>query len=97
LQPSPFAVVFCTVTGDANGDRNGDGLGAEARKAATKFDSEKASKAAKAWHAADTKSCPPQKVDAKAKHERSTIGQVAAKAGTSMHKARRAVSVQKGM
>ncbi len=69
----------------------------EARKAATKFDSEKASKAAKARHAADTKSCPPQKVDAKAKHERSTVGQVAAKAGTSMHKARQAVAVQKAI
>jgi ParB-like chromosome segregation protein Spo0J len=69
----------------------------EARKAATKFDSEKASKAAKARHAEETKSSPPQKRDTKEKDARSTVGQVAAKAGTSMHKARQAVAVQKAI
>jgi hypothetical protein len=69
----------------------------EARKAATKFDSEKASKAAKARHAAESKSSPPQKRNAKEKDARSTVGQVAAKAGTTMHKARQAVAVQKAI
>jgi hypothetical protein len=69
----------------------------EARKAATKFDSEKASKAAKARHAVHTESREPQKRDGKAEHARSTVGQVAAKAGTSMHKARQAVAVQKAI
>ena len=69
----------------------------EARKAATKFDSEKASKAAKARHAVRTESCEPQKRDGKAEHARSTVGQVAEKAGTSMHKARQAVAVQKAI
>jgi ParB-like chromosome segregation protein Spo0J len=69
----------------------------EARQAATKFDSEKASKAAKARHAVDTKTDPPQKRDAKQKNARSTVGQVAAKAGTSIHKARQAVAVQKAI
>lgn len=45
----------------------------------------------------DTKSCPPQKQDTKAKHARSTVGQVAAKAGTSMHKARQAVKLDKAV
>ncbi len=69
----------------------------EARKEATKFDSEKASKAAKARHAVDTKSCPPQKRDAKKKHADSTVGKVAAKAGVSMHKARQGIEVQKAI
>jgi ParB-like chromosome segregation protein Spo0J len=69
----------------------------EARKAATKFDSEKASKAAKARHAVTTKTEEPQKRDRKAENARSTVGQVAAKAGTSMHKARQAVAVQKAI
>jgi ParB-like chromosome segregation protein Spo0J len=45
----------------------------------------------------DTKSCPPAKRDTKAKHEASTVGQVAAKAGTSKHKARQAIAVQKAV
>lgn len=69
----------------------------EARKAATKFDSEKAKKAAKARHAVETKTTPPQKRDIKAKEARSTVGQVAAKAGTSMHKARQAIAVQQAI
>jgi len=79
----------------------------EARKAATKFDSEKASKAGKASAAAKaqaksgptvtTKSSEPSKRDRKAEDARSTVGQVAAKAGTSMHKARQAVAVQKAI
>jgi len=35
--------------------------------------------------------------DIKAEHARSTVGQIAAKAGTSMHKARQAVAVQKAI
>jgi hypothetical protein len=69
----------------------------EARKAATKFDSEKAKNAAKARHAVRTKSDEPQKRDTKAENARSTVGQVAAKAGTSMHKARQAVAIQKAI
>lgn len=67
------------------------------RKKTAAFDSQKASEAAKARHAVDTKTCPPQKVDAKEKHARSTVGQVAKKAGTSMHKARQAIAVQKAI
>jgi len=69
----------------------------EARKAATKFHSESASKAAKARHAVRTKSDEPQKRDTKAENARSTVGQVAAKAGTSMHKARQAIAVQQAI
>jgi ParB-like chromosome segregation protein Spo0J len=66
----------------------------EARKAATKFDSEKAKKARAT---VGTKTSPPSKRDEKAKAARSTVGQVAAKAGTSMHKARQAVAVQRAI
>ena len=45
----------------------------------------------------DTKACPPASRDAKAKHARSTVGQVAAKAKTSIHKARQAIAVQKAI
>jgi hypothetical protein len=69
----------------------------EARKAATKFDSEKASKAAKARHAVTTKTKEPQKRDRKAENARSTVGRVAAKAGTTMHKARQAVALDKAV
>jgi len=66
----------------------------EARKAATKFDTEKAKKARAT---VGTKTSPPSKRDEKVKAARSTVGQVAAKAGTSMHKARQAVAVQKAI
>jgi len=66
----------------------------EARKDATKFDSEKA-KEARAT--VGTKTSPPSKRDEKAKSARSTVGQVAAKAGTSKHKARQAIAVQKAV
>jgi hypothetical protein len=69
----------------------------EARKAATKFDSEKASKAAKARHAAETKSSPPQKRNTKEKDARSTVGQVAARAKVSLHKAKQAVKLDKAV
>jgi hypothetical protein len=69
----------------------------EQRKEASKFNSEKASKAANARHAVDPKTDPPQKRDAKEKNARSTIGQVAEKAGVSRHKARQAVAVQKAI
>lgn len=69
----------------------------EARREASKFDKAKATEAAKARHAVDTKSSPRHKQDTKAKHARSTVGQVAAKAGTSMHKARQAIAVQKAI
>ena len=45
----------------------------------------------------ETKSSPPFSGDTKAKDARSTVGQVAAKAGTSMHKARQAIAVQKAI
>jgi ParB-like chromosome segregation protein Spo0J len=70
---------------------------AKARKSATKFDSDKASKAAKARHAVTTKTEEPQKRDRKAENARSTVGQVAAKAGTSMHKARQAVKLDQAV
>lgn len=69
----------------------------EARKAATKFDSEKASKAAKARHAAESKSSPPQKRNTKEKDARSTVGQVAARAKVSLHKAKQAVKLDKAV
>lgn len=69
----------------------------EARREASKFDKAKATEAAKARHAVNTKSCSPQKREAKPMHARSTVGQVAAKAGTSMHKARQAIAVQKAI
>lgn len=46
---------------------------------------------------ANTKTCSPAKRDTKAMHASSTVGQVAAKAGTSMHKARQAIAVQKAI
>lgn len=42
---------------------------------------------------ARTKTCEPANRDHKAEHARSTVGQVAAKAGVSMHKARQAIAV----
>ncbi len=69
----------------------------EAKKEASQFDSKTASKAAKARHAVDTKSDPPHERDIKAKNQSSTVGQVAAKAGTSRHKARQAIAVQKAV
>ena len=69
----------------------------EVRREASKFDKAKASDAAKARHAAHTKSCEPQKREGKAEHARSTVGQVAAKAKTSQHKARQAIAVQKAV
>jgi polyhydroxyalkanoate synthesis regulator phasin len=44
-----------------------------------------------------TKSCERFPRDGKAEHERSTVGQVAAKAKTSQHKARQAIAVQKAV
>lgn len=69
----------------------------EARREASKFDKAKATEAAKARHAVNTKTDSPQKRDAKEMNARSTVGQVAAKAGTSMHKARQAIAVQKAI
>lgn len=69
----------------------------EARREASKFDKAKATEAAKARHAVTTESSSPQKRDRKAGDARSTVGQVAAKAGTSMHKARQAIAVQKAI
>ena len=45
----------------------------------------------------NTKTCSPAKRDTQEMHARSTVGQVAAKAGTSMHKARQAIAVQKAI
>jgi hypothetical protein len=68
----------------------------EARKAATKFKKgESGNPSGKKQ--VNTESCSPAKRDTKDMHARSTVGQVAAKAGTSMHKARQAVAVQKAI
>jgi hypothetical protein len=64
------------------------------RKKAAAFDSQKAKAARATVH---TESCEPSKRDGKAEHARSTVGQVAKKAGTSMHKARQAIAVQKAI
>jgi hypothetical protein len=69
----------------------------EAKKEATQFDTDKASKAAKARHAVTPKPASPLNRDRKADDARSTVGQVAAKAGTSKHKARQAIAVQKAV
>jgi hypothetical protein len=69
----------------------------EARKAAAQFNSETASKAAKARHTVRTESTEPQKRDHKAEDARSTVGQVAAKAKTSRHKAKQAIAVHKAI
>jgi len=69
----------------------------EAKKAASQFGSETASKAAKARHAVTPKAASPQKRDRKASDEASTVGQVAAKAGTSKHKVRQAIAVHKAV
>jgi hypothetical protein len=66
----------------------------DARREASKFDTEKAKKARAT---VGTKTTPPSKRDEKAKQAASTVGQVAAKAGTSMHKARQAIAVQKAI
>jgi hypothetical protein len=64
------------------------------RKKAAAFDSAKA-KAARATVRTD--SSEPSQRDHKAEDARSTVGQVAKKAGTSMHKARQAIAVQKAI
>ena len=69
----------------------------EARREASKFDKAKASDAAKARHVVTTISASPQKRDRKASNAASTVGQVAAKAKTSHHKARQAIAVQKAV
>lgn len=68
----------------------------EARKAASRFPKGQSGNP-NGKKQVDTKSYPPAKRDIKAKNEASTVGQVAAKAGTSMHKARQAIAVQKAV
>jgi hypothetical protein len=68
----------------------------EARKQATKFDGTKPGPG-RGKKTVTTKSCEPFHRDSKAEHARSTVGQVAAKAGTSMHKARQAIAVQQAI
>ena len=70
---------------------------AKERQKASQFTTAKATKAAKTRHAARTKTCEPQKRDIKSEHARSTVGQVAAKAGVSMHKARQAAKLDKAV
>jgi hypothetical protein len=79
--------AICKIIAKENADR----------KKAAAFDSSKASEAAKAKYAPRTNSYEGQKRDAKAENARSTVGQVAKKAGTSMHKARQAIAVQKAI
>jgi hypothetical protein len=68
----------------------------EARKAATKFKKGESGNPSGAKQV-NTKTCSPAKRDSKAMHARSTEGQVAAKGGTSIHKARQAIAVQKAI
>lgn len=68
----------------------------EARREASKHDGSRPGPG-RGHKTVDTKSYPPFSSDAKAKNARSTVGQVAAKAGTSMHKARQAIAVQKAI
>jgi len=70
---------------------------AKERQKAGQFDKSKASKAAKARHAATTKRSAPQKRDRKADDARSTAGQVAAKAGVSLRKAKQAVKLDQAV
>jgi hypothetical protein len=68
----------------------------EARKSATKFKKgESGNPSGKKQ--VNTKTDSPARRDAKAMNARSTIGQVAEKAGVSRHKARQAVAVQKAI
>lgn len=90
LPPDAFAAAAATLSRLHKAE-------AKKRQKAGQFDKEKASKAAKARHAVDTKTRPPQKRDSKTKNEASTVGQVAAKAGTSMHKARQAVKLDQAV
>ena len=70
---------------------------AKERQKAGQFDKAKASKAAKARHAVTTKRSEPQKRDHKADDARSTAGQVAAKAGVSLRKAKQAVKLDQAV
>jgi len=68
----------------------------EARREASKFDGTKAGPG-RGNKTVRTKTCEPFQREFKAEHTRSTVGQVAAKAGTSMHKARQAIAVTKAV
>lgn len=68
----------------------------EARREASKHDGTRPGPG-RGHKTVTTKSCEPFSRDRKAEHARSTVGQVAAKAGTSMHKARQAIAVQKAI
>lgn len=68
----------------------------EARREATRHDGSRPGPG-RGHKTVDTKSYPPFSGDTKAKNARSTVGQVAAKAGVSMHKARQAIAVQKAV
>ena len=70
---------------------------AKKRQKAGQFDKDKASNAAKARHAVTTKRSAPQKRDRKADDARSTAGQVAAKAGVSLRKAKQAVKLDQAV
>lgn len=70
-----------------------------AAQKASQFNTDTAKAAAKKKSAAavTTKSSSPQKRDRRADDARSTVGQIAAKAKKSMHKARQAVAIQKAV
>lgn len=68
----------------------------EARRAASQFEKGKSGNPG-GRKQVTTKSSEPQKRDRKADDARSTVGQVAAKAKTSHHKARQAIAVQKAV
>lgn len=70
---------------------------AKERRELSKFDKVSASMAAKARHAVTTKRSAPQKRDRKADDARSTAGQVAAKAGVSLRKAKQAVKLDRAV
>lgn len=67
---------------------------AEERRKAAQF--EKGKSGNPTGKQVETKTSPPAR-DTEAKDARSTVGQVAAKAGVSHHKARQAIAVQKGV
>jgi ParB-like chromosome segregation protein Spo0J len=69
---------------------------AKERQAATKLDGSKPGPG-RGKKTVTTKPSSPQKRDRKADDARSTVGQVAAKAGTSMHKARQAVKLDQAV
>jgi len=70
---------------------------AKERQSATKLDGSKPGPGRGKKTAGTKRSPPPQKRDSKAKDAASTVGQVAAKAGVSLHKAKQAIKLDKAV